>query len=105
MDNLGGPPGRRASVESADLTALPCGPRDPPAIGTGVGGRLWRHATEIARAEGFTSLRIAADPHAQAFYLVMGATRVGKIPSGSVPGRVLPLLSWVAVALPGAHHE
>jgi GNAT superfamily N-acetyltransferase len=77
---------------------------DPPAIGTGVGGRLWRHVTETARAKGFTSLRIEADPHAEEFYLAMGAVRIGEIPSGSIPGRTLPLLSWVAGALPGAHH-
>jgi hypothetical protein len=33
---------------------------------------------------------IDADPNAEAFYLAMGAVRIGQTPSGSIPGRVLP---------------
>jgi GNAT superfamily N-acetyltransferase len=65
---------------------------DPPMIGTGLGRRLWEHATMEARAAGFTSLRIDADPGAEGFYLAMGAQRVGEVPSGSIPDRVLPSL-------------
>jgi GNAT superfamily N-acetyltransferase len=70
---------------------------DPAHIGTGVGRRLWAHAVDTARATGFRTLRIDADPHAEGFYLAMGAQRIGAVPSGSVPGRELPLLS-VAVS-------
>jgi GNAT superfamily N-acetyltransferase len=65
----------------------------PDSIGTGLGRRLWRHALDTARAAGFTGLRVESDPNAEGFYLAMGAARVGAAPSGSVPGRVLPLLT------------
>lgn len=73
---------------------------EPGSIGTGIGRLLWRHAMEAARAAGFTALRIDADPHAEGFYLAMGAERVGQTPSGSIPGRLLPLLE-VEVATAG----
>ncbi|HVQ93627.1 MAG TPA: GNAT family N-acetyltransferase [Mycobacteriales bacterium] len=66
---------------------------DPVAIGTGLGRRLWQHALEVARGAGFTVLRIEADPHAEGFYLAMGAQPVGVTPSGSIAGRTLPLLT------------
>jgi len=67
---------------------------DPASIGAGLGRRLWRHAVGAARDAGFTSLRIEADPYAEGFYLAMGAVRIGVAPSGSIPGRVLPLLRY-----------
>jgi GNAT superfamily N-acetyltransferase len=67
---------------------------DPASIGTGLGRRLWRHAVDAARGDGFTSLRIEAEPYAEGFYLAMGAVRIGAAPSGSIPGRVLPLLHY-----------
>lgn len=67
---------------------------DPVHIGRGVGRALWTHAVARARAEGIHTLTIDADPFAEAFYLAMGATRTGSVPSGSVPGRVLPRLTF-----------
>ncbi len=67
---------------------------DPPHIGRGVGGLLWRHAVARAAAAGIGTLTIDADPFAEGFYLAMGAVRVGGVPSGSVPGRVLPRLEF-----------
>jgi GNAT superfamily N-acetyltransferase len=64
----------------------------PESIGTGIGRRLWRHAIDTARAAGFTALRIESEPHAEGFYRAMGAHRVGEAPSGSIPGRTLPLM-------------
>lgn len=64
---------------------------DPWAIGTGVGRRLLEHAADRARAAGFASLRIEADPQAEPFYLHLGAVRVGESISPS-SGRALPLL-------------
>lgn len=69
---------------------------EPDAIGKGVGRALFGHATATAAERGFRRLTIEADPHAEPFYLAMGATRIGTVPSGSLPGRFLPLL---AVAL------
>ncbi len=66
---------------------------EPAAIGTGLGRRLWEHVTAEAAAHGFTELRIDADPHAEGFYRAMGAVRVGETPSGSIPGRMLPLMT------------
>ncbi|SCD45327.1 Acetyltransferase (GNAT) domain-containing protein [Streptomyces sp. BpilaLS-43] len=65
---------------------------EPDAIGQGVGRLLFGHAREQARRLGFTLLTIDADPNAEPFYTAMGAVRVGAVPSGSVPGRMLPLL-------------
>ncbi len=63
---------------------------DPPFIGTGVGRRLFADLLATARSAGMRSLRIEADPGAASFYERMGATRVGKTPSNSIPGRRLP---------------
>jgi GNAT superfamily N-acetyltransferase len=65
---------------------------EPSFIGTGVGRALLDAAQEVARRAGFRALQIHADPHAEAFYLRHGAKRVGSVPSGSIPGRTLPLL-------------
>ena len=65
---------------------------DPSAIGSGIGRQLWTHAISSARTRGFAHLMIDADPNAEGFYLRMGAERVGETPSGSIPGRVLPVL-------------
>ncbi|GAA3138445.1 GNAT family N-acetyltransferase [Planomonospora alba] len=70
---------------------------EPDAIGTGVGRLLFEHAVAAARGLGFTVLEIESDPHAEPFYLAMGAVRTGSVPSGSRAGRTLPLLE-VAVA-------
>jgi GNAT superfamily N-acetyltransferase len=69
---------------------------DPAAMGQGVGRLLFEYVIATARDSGFNRLTIDADPNAEPFYLAMGAVRIGETPSGSIPGRVLPLL---AVAL------
>ncbi|MGP3982930.1 GNAT family N-acetyltransferase [Streptomyces sp. KR80] len=66
---------------------------DSPAIGQGIGRLLFEHALTAARRSGFTRLTIDADPHAERFYGAMGATRIGVVPSGSIPGRELPLMA------------
>nr|WP_225953644.1 GNAT family N-acetyltransferase [Kibdelosporangium phytohabitans] len=65
---------------------------EPDVIGKGLGKLLWQHAMDTARAKGFTVLRIDAEPYAEGFYAAMGAVKAGEVPSGSIPGRVLPLL-------------
>lgn len=67
---------------------------DPPAIGTGVGRALFTHAMDTARAAGLSSLMIHSDPHAEGFYLAMGAVRIGDVASTSIPGRRIPLLRF-----------
>lgn len=63
----------------------------PAHIGRGVGARLLDHAVVTLRAEGARVLRIASDPHADGFYLAMGARRVGEVAS-TPRGRTAPLL-------------
>ncbi len=65
---------------------------DPKCNGTGVGAALMDHAKATAKAFGATTLQIEADPNAEGFYLRVGAQRIGETPSGSIPGRLLPLL-------------
>jgi len=67
---------------------------DPNAIGRGVGRALFAAICTRARDEGAATLSIMADPHAEAFYLRMGARRIGEAPSESVPGRMLPMLEF-----------
>jgi GNAT superfamily N-acetyltransferase len=67
---------------------------DPSEIGRGVGSALFAHLSAVAREFGFHRLTIAADPNAEPFYLAKGAVRIGGVPSGSVPGRTLPLLAF-----------
>jgi GNAT superfamily N-acetyltransferase len=66
---------------------------EPEAIGQGVGRLLFGHLLAEARRLGFARLTIAADPNAEPFYRVMGAVTIGRVPSGAVPGRTLPLMS------------
>ena len=65
---------------------------DPDFMSQGIGSALFQAATAHARRLGFTALSIHSDPYAEAFYLHMGAKKVGEEPSGSIPGRTLPLL-------------
>jgi GNAT superfamily N-acetyltransferase len=65
---------------------------DPSAIGRGVGRALLEDAVRYAARRGWSTLRVESDPGAEGFYLAHGARRVGSVPSGSVPGRDLPLL-------------
>jgi GNAT superfamily N-acetyltransferase len=67
---------------------------DPRAIGTGVGRQLWEHAVATATANGCTEIELQSDPHAEGFYLAMGARRHGESASTVTPGRMLPLMRY-----------
>lgn len=60
-------------------------------IGTGIGKALMRHALIYVKSMGCTSLIIQGDPHAEYFYLAMGAERIGEQESTSISGRYLPV--------------
>ena len=49
---------------------------DPQHMGTGVGTLLFEHAVPTVRSMGGSILNITSDPHAEGFYLRMGASRV-----------------------------
>ena len=49
----------------------------PAYHGRGLGRALFDEAVRLARAAGATELRIKSDPHAELFYLKMGAVRTG----------------------------
>lgn len=76
---------------------------DPPWIGKGVGKKLWAHALEFARAKGWGSFDIMADPYAaEKFYLPMGCQKIGEIASTVRAGRMLPLLRYELKGCPSA---
>lgn len=54
---------------------------DPATIGSGVGRLLWRDLEAFARANGVTSLILAADPNAVGFYRHTGMEEAGFEPS------------------------
>ena len=64
---------------------------EPALIGRGFGRQLLQHAIARAGKKGATRMLIQGDPNADQFYRAAGGVRVGERPSGSIPGRVLPL--------------
>lgn len=63
---------------------------DPPFLGHGLGRLLLETAADSAQLEGISHFAFDADPHAEAFYLHLGAIRVGDTISERTPGRILP---------------
>ncbi|MDQ3686764.1 MAG: GNAT family N-acetyltransferase [Acidobacteriota bacterium] len=68
---------------------------EPGALGRGYGRSLWQHAVETASRLGYSQIVIQSDPHAEAFYQAMGATRFALVSSSISPGRTLPMLRFV----------
>ena len=64
----------------------------PEAVGHGLGTALLRDAAARVSVAGGKALAIDADPNAEAFYLAMGARRIGEIaaPVEGHPDRVRP---------------
>lgn len=79
----------RTAASPPQLKDLWVEPRD---IGSGVGRALFAAACEVARTLPADQLLIVADPHAEGFYLRMGARRIGEEDSEVVEGRRLPIL-------------
>jgi N-acetylglutamate synthase-like GNAT family acetyltransferase len=65
---------------------------EPARLREGHGRRLVEHAKDAARARGWQSLLVESDPNARGFYAACGGTQIGTVPSGSIPGRHLPLI-------------
>ena len=72
----------------------------PQAMGQGLGRLIFEALEDLARSRGATRLSILADPGAVPFYLHMGAVQLGEAPSDAIPGRTLPLLSYVVGSRP-----
>lgn len=69
---------------------------DPDHMKSGAGRLLFQWARQTAADAGAQKMIIEADPDAEPFYLKMGAQRTGLVPSGSIPGRMLPELAlWL----------
>lgn len=73
---------------------------DPPAMGRGIGRALLDWALAHAASAGAQRMQFASDPFAEPFYRAMGARRVGTEPSGSIPGRMLPLMEFTLAEPP-----
>ncbi|WP_369900044.1 GNAT family N-acetyltransferase [Bacillus manliponensis] len=65
---------------------------NPDYIGQGIGKLLWSHLLQQAKQLHIEEFTIDSDPYAEAFYLKMGAERIGEIQSTVFPERRLPLL-------------
>jgi GNAT superfamily N-acetyltransferase len=63
---------------------------EPGLLRSGWGRRLLERACEVAREWGAAELELESDPNAEAFYVHLGARRVGLVESRVVPGRQLP---------------
>jgi len=67
---------------------------DPPAIGRGVGRRLFLTFAVEARRRGAARIVLNSDPYAEGFYRRLGAVRIGDHPVAEIPGRVLPRMAF-----------
>lgn len=65
---------------------------EPDVLRTGAGRTLFAWAAAEAHRLGAACMTIDADPDAAPFYQRMGARLAGEVPSGSIPGRMLPRL-------------
>jgi GNAT superfamily N-acetyltransferase len=65
----------------------------PTELGKGAGRRLFEFAEDLARTAGAATLKVESDPHAEGFYIRMGAKRFGEV-SAAMDGdnRALPRL-------------
>jgi len=76
------------SETQAELEALFV---EPEWIGKGIGRALIQHAIGFTKNQGWNSLIIQGDPHAENFYRAAGGKNIGERESDSIPGRYLPV--------------
>ena len=65
---------------------------DPDAKRRGVGRALWSSLLAEARRRKIERLVLESDPEAESFYARLGFRTCGRVPSGSIAGRTLPLM-------------
>jgi GNAT superfamily N-acetyltransferase len=69
---------------------------EPECQGAGAGKFMWKALERQANAMGARSIELDADPFAVPFYQAMGCEVIGKVPSGSISGRMLPRMrKWL----------
>lgn len=66
---------------------------EPRAIGGGIGAAMFARTRALAAQRGARIMHVTADPQATGFYERMGFEQVGEEASGSIPGRVLPVMT------------
>ena len=66
---------------------------DPDCQRRGIGNILWEKIYTRAKQQGLETLHLDADPAAIPFYQKLGFVIAGKAPSGSIPGRNLPVMT------------
>ena len=66
---------------------------DPSMIGRGIGNQMFDWVREQSALAGAQEIHVTSDPQAVGFYEKLGFNRIGQEPSGSIPGRVLPIMS------------
>lgn len=79
----------KESKGKGDLTALFV---LPEFIGKSIGKALVDDCLKSARKIEIKTLTVESDPNAEPFYACFGWVTVGRTPSGSIPGRSLPLM-------------
>lgn len=78
-----------AEGDAADVEDLFVSPRF---MGQGIAHRLMEDMLNHARRHGIRLVHVEADPNATGFYEREGFSLCGEAPSGSIPGRKLPVL-------------
>ena len=68
----------------------------------GIGRLLWATVRTAAIQHELTALTLDADPEAKSFYAALGFTTIGRVPSGSIPGRSLPQMTLTLSTKPKA---
>jgi GNAT superfamily N-acetyltransferase len=81
----------KVSADDAELLKLFV---EPVGLRKGIGTALFAWAIDIGRRMGAHRMIVEADPSAEPFYRGMGARDGGTAPSGSIPGRMLPRLTF-----------
>ena len=81
----------KVADQDADLLKLFV---EPDRLKSGIGRLLLGWAIARAKSLHARTMTIEADPDAVAFYQRMGAHLAGLAPSGSIPGRMLPRLTF-----------
>lgn len=82
----------KISSKICELEALFIAPKSQ---GLGIGRALFEWAAKAAISLDVQKMHINSDPGAEEFYRNLGAKRTGSTPSGSIPGRILPQLTFV----------